>query len=115
MKREIVLDAIRDIIRVKIDRLKTRGVIQARYDELCHRLSLSGYEEREIRRAITELRDAREIRCRKIGGVGYLREVEECDERDGYVLPYGDKADNINTSATPPLGEHVEVDDHGGN
>lgn len=65
MDSRIVKDAIDSIIRNKINDLLNRGIIVANYDELLNRLANLGYTEEDIKPAIVELVQTKQIKTGK--------------------------------------------------
>lgn len=81
MDAQIVRDLVLDIINRKIEILKERGVFVVNYEELLTRLNRMGYNEDEIRLAITKLVKEQQLKCGKYAdGKGWLRDFRRMDK-----------------------------------
>lgn len=65
MNPQIIKDVVDDIIKVKAEGLITQGIILATYEELSKRLMMCGYTEAEIKAAIVELVQAKQLKTGK--------------------------------------------------
>ena len=83
MDARIVKDCILDIINMKIEIIKARGIIVANYDELLIRLIRAGYTEGEVQTAIRQLVREKQVKAGKYAdGKGWIRDYRNVDDQE---------------------------------
>ncbi|MBQ1226828.1 MAG: hypothetical protein IIX79_01950 [Alistipes sp.] len=83
MDPQIVKNVVDEIINVKIESLKARGIIVANYDELLSYLLQAGYTEQEVQEAIVKLTREKQIKCGKFtNGKGWIRDYRTIDREN---------------------------------